>query len=182
MWSVPQRRNTSAALFFLIIFLKAKLPYGYFKMKFGIGLRDKWKLNLEGDAKNVQGNGLYLWPREDRHLPSHGWGWEQRVRWLQVVTRVMWFMNPVLVLPITATGDNCGDDDEVTCHTLQDLCTNYGMNSCLGETWEWLWGLLAGGETVLENLVTGVNEVDGQLLLNCFLWTTHISSPIDTTA
>ena len=28
----------------------------------------------------------------------------------------------------SATGDSC-DDDEMTCHTLQDLCTNEGMRA-----------------------------------------------------
>ena len=49
----PQE-NTSATYLFIYLFfnLKAKLPYGYFKTEFGIGLRDKQKLNLEGGAKS----------------------------------------------------------------------------------------------------------------------------------
>ena len=42
------------------------MPYGYFKMKFGIGLRDKQKLNLGGKLKNKQGYGV---------LPMSKAGW-----------------------------------------------------------------------------------------------------------
>ena len=43
--------STGDHLLPLPLFFKAELPYGYFKMKFGIGPRGKQKLNLDGETE-----------------------------------------------------------------------------------------------------------------------------------
>ena len=51
-------KSTGEHLLPLPFFLKAKLLYGYFKMKFGIGPRDKQKLNLDGETETCVGMGV----------------------------------------------------------------------------------------------------------------------------
>ena len=75
VWAWIGKSGDRICSIFSSFFLKlnAKLPYGYFKTKFGIGPRDKQKLNFEWETE------IYMGPEGatyDQWLDRHqSWSW-----------------------------------------------------------------------------------------------------------